>query len=373
MLSSAETTSFGRYNDQEVFLVTLCAGDLSVAVCTYGGIVQSVRFKGKELTLGYDTLAEYATDRATYFGATVGRVANRIRNGTFALDGEVHTLETNNGANHLHGGKGGWSFRVWDHAVSQIDGESCVTLTYKAEDGEDGYPGGALATVQYALAVVEEAGCTPQVCLVMRSHVVATNKPTIVNIVNHNYWNLEGYTQAPSEATPSVLDHQLSVSADFYVPVDTASLIPTGEIRSVSGTPLDFTSTRRIGDRVNDSSLGASPGGYDHCFVLTAPQHAAAVPFLAGWHGLVRPCAELRAPVSGTRLRISTTQPAVQVYTGNFTHAGKGHMGAPFGFRSAVCLETEHFPDSANIPHFPSTVIRPNGPPYEHVTVFRFD
>ncbi len=323
------------------------SGGMVVKLTNQGGkivqlLVPDLHNQLGDVVLGYETLERYLTGRQT-FGAVVGRFANRIAKGRFTLHGTQYQLPLNNGANHLHGGKG-VQFQIMDGA--QIDGRT-VEFTYGFRDGEEGYPGTTVMKVTYTLSEDHELGLT---------YEAVTDQPTIVNFTNHTYFNLAG------EGSGDILDHDLLVNADRFTPCD-ATQTPTGEIRAVQGTPLDFRRPGRIGARIDAEDAQLKFGsGYDHNFVLntTGPDLTFA--------------ARLADPVSGRAMEVYTTEPGLQVYSGNFL-TGKdmdiGKGGKPYPVRSAICLETQHFPDSPNHPHFPSTVLNP-GQTFRSVTIFRF-
>jgi aldose 1-epimerase len=295
-----------------------------------------------DVVLGYEAVDRYLTGRQT-FGAVIGRFANRIAKGRFTLNGHPYQLPINNGANHLHGGKGVQS-QIMDGA--QIDSRT-VQFTYDFRDGEEGYPGNTRMTVTYTLSDDHELGLT---------YEAVTDTPTIVNFTNHTYFNLAG------EGAGDILDHDLLVNADRFTACD-ATLIPTGEIRAVQGTPLDFRRPHRIGARIDATDAQLEFGsGYDHNYVLNTTGQGLTF------------AVRLAEPVSGRILEVYTTEPGLQVYSGNFL-TGKdpdiGKGGKPYPVRSAICLETQHFPDSPNHTDFPSTVLNP-GQTFRSVTVFRF-
>ena len=295
-----------------------------------------------DVVLGYETLERYLTGRQT-FGAIIGRFANRIAKGRFTLHGTPYQLPLNNGANHLHGGKGVQSQIM---GGAQIDGRT-IHFTYCFRDGEEGYPGTTNLSVTYTLSEGHELGLI---------YEAVTDKPTIVNFTNHTYFNLAG------EGSGDILDHDLLVNADRFTPCDAAQ-IPTGEIREVQATPLDFRRPSRIGGRIDAEDAQLKFGsGYDHNYVLNPTRQG------------LRFAARLADPVSGRVMEVYTTEPGLQVYSGNFltgkdSDIGKG--GKPYAARGAICLETQHFPDSPNHPHFPSTVLNP-GQWFRSVTIFRF-
>jgi aldose 1-epimerase len=346
---------FGRMpdgTDVEVFTLTNAKG-LEVRAIEYGAIVVSLRTPDRagrvaDIVLGYDALPGYVANNSPYLGAVVGRYANRIARGRFTLDGREYTLATNNAPNHLHGGVKGFDKVVW--GGEPVDGPAGpgVAFTYASRDGEEGYPGTLNARVTYSLSDRGE--------LTVDYHAV-TDKPTVVNLSQHSYFNLSGGER-------DILGHELTIHADRYTPVDD-TLIPTGELAPVEGTPLDFRKAVAVGARINEAHVQLKRGqGYDHNFVLVGPTTDGAKP--------LRKAARLVDPVSGRTLDISTTEPGVQFYSGNFLDGTiKGKGGRAYTRRSGLCLETQHFPDSPNRPEFPSTVLRP-GAEYRSRTVFSF-
>ena len=295
-----------------------------------------------DVVLGFDDESGYSTGANQHFGCTTGRYANRIQAGRFTLDGVEYKLAINNGPNHLHGG----SDRALDKVEWQMEplpDERGVRFAYTSPDGEESFPGNLDLVVTYTLT--EENAFRID-------YRATTDRPTIVNLTNHSYFNLAGH------GTESVLDHELRVDADSYTPVDDTS-IPTGEIESVNGTPFDFRQRRRVGDRIGEL-IESAAGGYDHNFVLNNQD------------GKLREVAELYEPTSGRLMRVATDQPGVQVYTGNGLSGQQGKAGRKYAKRSAICLETQKFPDSPNQPAFPSTVLR-RGETYRHVCVYEFD
>jgi aldose 1-epimerase len=296
--------------------------------------------KKDDVVFGYDSLQGYYNGRA-YFGCVAGRYANRIANGQFRLDGKTYDLAKNNGPNSLHGGLKGFDKVVW--TAKQDDGG--LTLTYTSKDGEEGYPGNLTVTVMYSLKNDNS---------LQIDYSAVTDKATLVNVTNHSYFNLEGQGQG------DILDHELQFNADGFTPVD-STLIPTGEIRKVAGTPFDFTSPHKIGERINDTSdLQIKYGlGYDHNFVLN------------GETGKMKLAARVKAPISGRIMEVHTTEPGVQFYSGNFLNGSEKGKGSVYGYRTGFCLETQHFPDSPNQPSFPSAVLKP-GEEYRSTTVFKF-
>jgi aldose 1-epimerase len=340
------TNSEGR----EVELIALAReGAPAVTVTTHGASVVSIVVpdrdgKTADVVLGYQDLAGYLGDTA-FLGVVVGRYANRIARGEFTLDGKRHSLARNNGPNHLHGGPRGFHRRLWSPRVESGPGGDVLELTYISVDGEEGYPGTLSATVTYSLTA--DGG-------LRLDYAATTDAPTVVNLTNHSYFNLAG------EGSGDVLGHEMRIEADAFTPVD-ETLIPTGDIRSVEGTPLDFRSPTLIGQRVDAThpQLQAG-GGYDNNFVVR------------GEPGELRLAARVYEPVSGRLLEALTTQPGLQLYSGNFLDGTMvGKSGRPYERRSGFCLETQHFPDSPNQPAFPSTVLRP-GERYRQTTVYRF-
>ena len=301
-----------------------------VSITSYGGAITSLKTPG-DIVLGFNTLDEYVRN-PRYFGALIGRHANRIARGRFSLNGVEYQLPCNNGVNHLHGGFKGFDKREW--SVSEAG--NTLHLTYFSKDGEEGYPGNLTAFVDYTLGYNE----------LRIDYRATTDRDTIVNLTNHSYFNLRG--------AGTILDHELTLNADHYTPVS-EDLIPTGEIKSVEGTPMDFRKAKAIGSEVNDVA-----GGYDHNFVLN------------NWDGSLRLAALLYEPISGRALEIFTTEPGIQFYSGNFLDGSfTGKNGVAYEKYTGLCLEPQHFPDAPNHPNFPSTVLRPSEE-YKHTSVYRF-
>ena len=300
--------------------------------------------KMADITHGYDTLDGWLTN-TSYFGSTVGRFGNRIKDGKFTLDGKTYTLAKNNDPGGipcaLHGGLKGFDKVLWSGKPTTTNG---VELTYVAKDGEEGYPGNLTVKVTYTLTEANELKWEAS---------ATTDAPTVLNLVHHSYWNLSG------DPTTSTNDHELTLAASAFLPTN-AGLIPTGVIAPVAGTPLDFTLPAEIGSRVEeDFEPLLFGGGYDHCWVLD------------GGPG-VRLAARVKDAKSGRVLELSTDQPAIQFYGANFLDGTAcGKQGVRYGRRSALCLETEGFPDSPNQPAFPTTVLRP-GQTYRHVMIHKF-
>ena len=340
--------SFGKTRAGEavdLFTITNTNG-LEASITNFGGIVVSLKVPDRagkiaDVVLGFDTLDGYLGDNP-YFGAIVGRYGNRIAKGRFTLNGKEYKLATNNGPNHLHGGIKGFNKVVWQ---AQSIGDSGLKLTYVSKDGEEGYPGTLTATVEYTLTDANELKI---------SYLATTDKDTIVNLTNHSYFNLAG------EGSSDVLGHGMVIHADRFTPVD-ATLIPTGDLRPVAGTPFDFRQSHTIGERINSSDEQMKfGGGYDHNFVVN------------GAAGTLRPAARVLEPKSGRVMEVLTTEPGVQFYSGNFLDgSNKGKGGKQYNRRYAFCLETQHFPDSPNHPKFPSTTLKP-GQKYQTTTVYKF-
>lgn len=325
------------------------ASGLAMEVAGYGGAILSLRAPDREgrpgdVVLGFDRLEDYVADRA-YFGALIGRYANRIRNGRFTLDGRQHALPVNDGNNHLHGGPGGFHKVVWNAEPFQENGTVGIRLGRTSPDGEQGYPGALEVTVTYRL--------TLEGALVI-DYAARADQPTPVSLTHHGYFNLAG------DPSRDVLGHELQLHADRFTPVD-AGLIPTGELASVAGTPFDFRRPTTIGARIGDADPRlAQAGGYDHNFVI------------AGGDAPLALAARVHEPVFGRVLELFTTEPGMQFYSGNYLDGsaiGKG--GRPYGYRCGFCLEPQKFPDSPNHPAFPSCIVRP-GQPYASRTVYRF-
>jgi|KBSMisStaDraftv2_1062788.scaffolds.fasta_scaffold263055_1 aldose 1-epimerase len=333
----------GRSIDR--FTLTNSSG-MQVQAITWGAIITSIRVpdrNGKidDVVLGYDTLDPYVRN-PSYFGAIVGRYANRIANGKFTLDGKEYTLATNNRPNHLHGGTKGFDKQVWDAKVGDAAREASVSFTYRSIDGEEGYPGTVNTVVSYTLTDKNE---------LIVEYRATTDKATPFNPSQHSYFNLTG-------ASRDVLDHEVAIFADRYTPTDT-TLIPTGELASVGGTPFDFRKPTTIGARINDSNPQLrQASGYDHNYIINR-QGAGLVP-----------AARVVEPTTGRTLEVSTTEPGMQFYTANTLNA-VGKAGRTYQKYYAFCLETEHYPDSPNKPQFPSSIILP-GTEFTSKSVYTF-
>lgn len=342
---------FGKLADgTKVYRWSLANGGTRMKVLSYGGIVQSLELPDRRgrytnVSLGYDTIEAYVAG-TTFFGATIGRYGNRIAKGRFTLDGKTHQLSVNDGENSLHGGAKGFDTRVWD--VEPFTDSSGVGLRmhYTSVDGEMGYPGTLRVTVTYILTARGDWRI---------DYAATTDKATVVNLTNHTYYNLAG------EGSGGIYDHELSLAASRFTPTD-SGLIPTGELAKVAGTPFDFRRAKTVGEdiRVSHEQL-VTAKGFDHNWVLDKgitkrPEHFAT----------------LRDPESGRSMKIATTEPGVQFYSGNFLDGTlTGPSGRTYRQGDGLCLETQHFPDSPNQPKFPSTVLRP-GQTYRSSTVHSF-
>ncbi|MFH1161528.1 MAG: aldose epimerase family protein [bacterium] len=340
---SVMKTPFGIADNKEVFLYTLTNKHaITVKITNYGAIITQIWIPDKsgrpgDIVLGYDSLQDYIQNNP-YFGAIAGRYANRIAKGKFSLDGKTYQLVKNNGNNHLHGGAKGLDKVVWDAHEFSDSLVTGVVLTYLSKDGEEGYPGNLNIQVTYSLNNLDELETLIE---------ATTDKPTPVNLCNHTYFNL-------SEADTNILGHILSIVAAELTDVND-ELIPTGTLPPIAGTPMDFNIPHQIGQGISDVK-----GGYDHNYVLSKTPGAFAF------------AATLIDPRSGREVKIYTTQPGIQFYSGNFldgTIQGKG--GKIYQKHYGLCLETQHFPDSPNQPAFPNTILRP-GEEYKEVTVYKF-
>jgi aldose 1-epimerase len=339
---STQINEFGTLgNGETVQKITLKnEHEMELTAINYGGIITSVRVpdrdgKFENVVIGFSDMDNYMQNDP-YFGAIIGRYANRIAGGLFELDGHEYRLATNNGENHLHGGEKGFDKVIWDYEVK--NGNS-VVFTYRSPDGEEGYPGNLDVSVTYTLTADNELRI---------DYEARTDKRTHVNLTNHTYFNLSG------DHNNGILDHILMINADTYTPVDDG-LIPTGELAGVEGTPFDFRDPERIGARIGDVE-----GGYDHNFVLN------------GQSGDLRHAATLKDEGSGRVMEVYTGKPGIQLYTGNFLDGSLTTAdGSPVNQHAALCLETQYFPDSPNQPEFPSSILSP-GETYRSTTVYRF-
>jgi aldose 1-epimerase len=340
--------SFGQALDgRQIDLYTLTnTNGLKAKIMTYGGILVSLEVpdrNGKlgDIVLGYDKLDGYIKNNP-YFGSTVGRYGNRIAKGRFTLNGVEYQLTTNEGENHLHGGIKGFDKVVWNAEQIKTKEAVGVKLTYLSRDGEQGYPGNLACTVIYTLTENDELKI---------SYEAATDKATPINLTNHSYFNLTGGKR-------DILGHELMIDADRFTPVDD-KLIPTGELKSVKDSPMDFTKPAPIGSRIAQVP-GKDPGGYDHNYVLNSGGGKMALAL------------RISDPDSGRVMEIHTTEPGIQFYSGNFLDGSiTGKNGVVYKKHYGLCLETQHFPDSPNKPNFPSVILKP-GDKYTHTTVHKF-
>ncbi len=341
------TENFGSFEGKEVFLYTLTnkKGDV-IKLTNYGATIVSITVPDRNgvrenVTFGYDTFEGYASGDL-YFGKVVGQYANRVAKGKFTVDGVEYSLSLNNGPNSLHGGPTGWHSRAWDAEVLKGTDYPAIRFTYNKPDMEEGFPGNLVAEVVYTWTDENE---------IIMDYKVTTDRNTVLNITNHAYFNLHG------AGNGDILDHEALIRASAFTPVD-STLIPTGEIRPVEGTPFDFRTPHLIGERISmDYDQLVLGGGYDHNFVLDNVEPVDA---------------EVYDPSTGRLLEVITDQPGVQLYTGNFldgTQTGIG--GKVYNYRSGFCLETQHFPDSPNQPAFPSVILTPEEP-FLSSTIYRF-
>lgn len=342
--------SFGEFEGKNVDIYTLRnSNGLEVKITNYGGIVTSIMVPDKngkfdDVVLGYNNLQDYI-DNNNYFGAIVGRYANRIGNAKFSLNGKEYELTRNNWNNILHGGVKGFDKVLWDAGPVVGENSQSLRLNYMSRDGEEGFPGNLNVTVVYTLSNDNSLSIY---------YTAETDKPTVVNLTNHTYWNLAG------EGSGDILGHRLMLNAETFTPADRGS-IPTGEFRSVEGTPMDFRKPTAIGDRIDsDYEQLKFSRGYDHNWVLNSTDSDDPAP-----------AATVYDPVSGRYMEVYTTEPGIQFYSGNFVNVSAGKSGKPYRPRGALCLETQHYPDSPNRPEFPSVVLNP-GEEYNTYTTYRF-
>ncbi len=354
-MTTVSRAPFGSFDGKAVDLYTLCGEDgATVKIATYGGIITSWTAPDRarrlaDVVLGLDNLGGYTTDRylhaGPHLGAIIGRYANRIGGARFSLDGIEHELAANNGPNNLHGGPRGFDMRVWDAQAAVAGSDAVLELTYVSADGEEGFPGTLTTRVVYTLS--------PDDALRL-DYSATTDRTTIVNLTNHAYFNLAG------EGSGDILATEVQINAGRFTPVD-ANMIPTGELRDVTGTPFDFRRPTAIGARLNQADQQLELGaGYDHNWILDRGSDEGL--FLA---------ATAYEPGSGRLLEVRTTEPGIQLYTGNYLDGTcTGKAGKAYTRRTGFCLETQHYPDSPNKPGFPSVALEP-GETYSSATVFR--
>ena len=351
-MSVKKTTTKAMFQGKPIEMVTLKnKNGLELRAIAYGGTITSLKVPDRagtvaDIVLGFDNPAQYWADPPPpFFGALIGRYGNRIAKGSFQLGGKTFTLATNNGPNHLHGGNKGFDKQLWTVTTKNGAQGSSAVFMRTSPDGEEGYPGNLQVRVTYTLTDKNE--------LVIDYHAT-TDKPTPVNLTQHSYFNMAG------EGSGDILAQQLLINADRYTPVDD-TLIPTGELAPVAGTPFDFRQPTAIGARINQDNLQLKNGkGYDHNWVLNRTGTGLEL------------AARLTDPKSGRTMEVATTEPGLQFYSGNFLDGTiKGKGGHVYAYRSGLCLETQHFPDSPNHENFPSTILQP-GKSYDSQTVFTF-
>ena len=319
-----------------------------VQITNYGGIVKAIRVPDKngvrgDVVLGFDTLQGYI-DKSPYFGALIGRYANRIAKGYFTLDGKSYSIAKNNGPNHLHGGIKGFDKQLWDAKPMMLKDGPALELTLFSPSGQEFYPGNVNVRVRYTWQNDDELRI---------NYRAVTDAPTILNMTNHSYFNLRG------AGLGTILDHQFKINADRYTPIDATS-IPLGPLEKVAGTPFDFRTFHTLAQRINENNTQLKNGqGYDHNFVLRNQT------------GQLKLAVTVREPVSGRELRVYTTEPGMQLYSGNFLDGLHGKYGRLYPRRSGFALEAQHYPDSPNQPSYPTTTLRP-GQTYRQTTVYRF-
>jgi aldose 1-epimerase len=344
-----ETKIFGQTDSgaQATLFTLRNKNGLIARITNYGAAITEMHVpdrngESKDVTLGFDSLEGYLRNDP-FFGVIAGRYANRIAKGQFSLGAKSYDLAVNNGPNHLHGGKEGFNTKIWSATpLSENDSEG-VRLTYTSPNNEEGYPGELKVQLDYILSESNE---------LRMDYQATSDEATPINLTNHAYWNLGG------EGSGQIGNHEISINADFFTPVDD-DLIPTGEIHSVANTPLDFRSSRLIGERIKE--VGHTPTGYDHNFVLKKSEI-----------GALERAATARHEGSGRQMEVLTTEPGIQLYTANFLDGTiVGKSGTPYEYQNGLCLECQHFPDSPNQPHFPATILYP-GTVYKQTTVHRF-
>jgi aldose 1-epimerase len=349
--SRLQAQLWGQVDGKDIALYTLRnSSGMEVKITNWGGIINSIKVtdrqkKFDDVVLGFESLEGYTSKQNTsYFGALIGRYGNRIAHGKFTLDGNTIQVPANEGQNMLHGGNRGFDKRVWDAKDVSTPHAPALQLHYLSPDGEENFPGNLSVTVTYTLGDKNDLRI---------DYTATTDKNTVLNLTNHSYFNLSG------PGSGDILDDKIMITADKFTPVD-STLIPTGEIKPVAGTPFDFRKPAVIGSRINDNDEQLKLGkGYDHNFVLNRKERSLAL------------AARVEDPKSGRVLEVLTTQPGVQFYTGNFLNGSVKGIGGTYNFRGALCLETQHFPDSPNHSNFPSAELKP-GEEFHQTTVYRF-
>jgi aldose 1-epimerase len=343
---AVQRAPFGKIDGKDIWLFTLTnQHGLKVKVTSFGATVTAVEVpdrNGKlaDIVLGYEDAESYAGG-TVFLGATVGRVANRIRNARFKLDGKDYALAANDKPHHLHGGPTGWSKRIWEATPAETPSGPALKLTYVSKDGEEGYPGTVTATTTYTLTQNDELKIEME---------AVTDRATLVNMAHHSYWNLGGV------GSGAITDHELTLFSDAYTPGDPQ--VPTGAVKPVKGTPFDFTARKPIG--VDLAKAGGKPVGYDTNFVVRGEPNA------------LRPVAILRDPKSGRVLTLEANQPGVQIYTGNFLDGSIHAKGTSYAQYGAICLETQKYPNAINVPAWHEQAILKPGETYRHVMIHRF-
>jgi aldose 1-epimerase len=342
----AAGTPFGRQDDTSVRLYTLTnKNGLTARITNYGAIVTELHVPDRtgrlaDVVLGFESLDGYLAGHP-YFGAIVGRVANRIRNAEFTLEGTRYRLAANDNPHHLHGGTKGWDKVVWTAKTADTADGPSIELTYVSKDGDEGYPGTVTARANYTLTNNNELKVEMQ---------ATTDTTTLVNMAHHTYWNLAGHSSG------TILDHELTLNADRYTPG--TPMVPDGRVLAVTGTPFDFTTAKRIGRDLNEA--GGKPTGFDHNFVVN------------GEPNQLRPVARLKDPKSGRVMTVAADQPGVQFYSGNFLDGSHKGKGATYVQYAGLCLETQKFPNAINIPGWQDQVILRPGQPYRHIMIHTF-
>ena len=344
-------TDWGKVDGKTVQLYTLTnKNGLQMKVSNYGTIVTELHVPDKagkfaDIVLGYDTVDEYVA-KTPYFGATVGRIANRIKNAEFKLDGKTYKLDANNGPHSLHGGKKGWDKVIWDAQTTDTADGPEIHFKYTSKDGEEGFPGTVQASVVYALNNKNELVVTMQ---------ATTDKPTIVNMAHHTYWNLGG------QGSGTIKDHELTLFADQYTPsapVANGDPVPDGAIKPVKGTPYDFTKAKTIGKDLE--AVGGKPIGFDHNWIVNGDPNR------------LRPAARVKDPKSGRVLMLEADQPGIQFYSGKFLDGSNKGKGSTYNQYDGFCLETQKYPNAINVPAWKDQVMLKPGQTYKHVMVHRF-